>query len=488
MKKLILIVLMFSSVLGVKAQDTTRWRLDNNIIYKYVSWGSSFDSLGGIFAHGPIHDFFYIDSMGIVKKQYQIQIKQVFQHNDNNLYGINGAVPSTEFYYECFNYEGDSLFKMDTSGVLQWKVPFSAGFIAPGAGTDFYVIARDTVLQGHSYHFPNVSTDVIISKLDSSANVVWQDTIKSIGTNSWVEVYTVRSNKNGDLVVFGAFEDSILIQNVGVSLNNNGGYPNFIALLDSSGNLKWLHGLDNYYFFNNTYTVDDFGNVYYFLTGTFDSIVYNKVSLIKIFYNGSFSLLKTYETGWGDAMCIDTSGNLAVACFGTPLDTVQNFYPSGAYLTSIDTLGNILWEGVYGPGPKEWGFETPVEIQSDIYNNLIIHTIKSGSYRLVPDDSLYLPPISMNIMLSVQEMAVYPNPFSSVLNLSYELEAVADMELSLYDILGKKYDLPELSAQSGEQSAGTHELSVNTASLPSGTYFLRIRVGDAVLHRKLIKL
>ena len=83
---------------------------------------------------------------------------------------------------------------------------------------------------------------------------------------------------------------------------------------------------------------------------------------------------------------------------------------------------------------------------------------------------------------------VSPNPFSSVLNLSYKLETVADVELSLYDILGKKYDLPELSTQSGEQSAGTHELSVNTASLPSGTYFLRIRVGDAVLHRKLVKM
>ena len=487
MKKLILIVLMFSSVLGVKAQDTTRWRLDDPP-YHGVWWGFDFDSLGGIYHPYFNYEMHHLDSTGTMTQNYPIHTKMVFQHSDENLYGIVGYIPNSPFNSTpLFHYEGDSLYKMDTNGVLQWKVPFSAGFIAPGAGTDFYTVRRDSVFEDVANN-AGVNTDVIFSKLDSSANVVWQDTIKSIGANSWVEVYGVKSNKRGDLVMHGFFEDSIQIGGIGLG-QTHPFVQHFLLLTDSSGNLIWIRtGLDS---INNgvslwhktkwgqNYAINEQGKVYYL----------SEYSLFELGYDSSFSVLKSYTSylTW-NIIELDTSGKLVVVGYGSPLDTVSNSYPNGTYLTSIDTMGNILWEGVFGGGVSEFDLGTPIQIKVDNYNNLIVNVIGGGSARLVPDDSLFLPPISMNIMLSVQEMAVYPNPFSSVLNLSYELETVADVELSLYDILGKKYDLADLVEQSGEQSAGTHELSVNTASLPSGTYFLRIRVGDAVEHRKLLKL
>ena len=147
----------------------------------------------------------------------------------------------------------------------------------------------------------------------------------------------------------------------------------------------------------------------------------------------------------------------------------------------------LMIEGMgtnYGVNPSAWGSGYNVFLLCAHKDAMVTYTNSNGIYSGYCSTHV----LGADDLLENLKLSISPNPFSSVLNLSYELETVADVELSLYDILGKKYDLPELSAQSGERSAGVHALSVNTASLPSGTYFLRIRVGDDVEHRKLVKL
>ena len=169
-------------------------------------------------------------------------------------------------------------------------------------------------------------------------------------------------------------------------------------------------------------------------------------------------------------------------------DKPRDFVQYTNYIRVIDTGSVYLHlSGLYNPKFDSITYFYSDSTDAGTYNDLqrILFKVGHGAEKGAIDNLIVS---NESKILSKMKFMTYPNPFSSVLNLSYELETVADVELSLYDILGKKYDLPELSAQSGEQSAGTHALSVNTASLPSGTYFLRIRVGDAVLHRKLVKL
>lgn len=68
----------------------------------------------------------------------------------------------------------------------------------------------------------------------------------------------------------------------------------------------------------------------------------------------------------------------------------------------------------------------------------------------------------------------YPNPFNPTTMISYSLPIKTEIELTVYDISGRK--LVEL--YSGKQKAGTHTLEWNAGHLPSGVYFVKLIVGE----------
>ena len=155
------------------------------------------------------------------------------------------------------------------------------------------------------------------------------------------------------------------------------------------------------------------------------------------------------------------------------ITAINTVIPTGIKVTFNAGNSILLSDGFvakYGSGFKAW-----------IEGCILSKPLNKNTTEIMLEDTIL--GANNQFLLSVN-----PNPFSNALQINYELVNSQIVELSLYDILGKKYDLLELSAQSGEQPAGTHELRVNTASLPSGTYFLRIRVGDDVEHRKLVKM
>jgi hypothetical protein len=73
----------------------------------------------------------------------------------------------------------------------------------------------------------------------------------------------------------------------------------------------------------------------------------------------------------------------------------------------------------------------------------------------------------------------YPNPFNSATHVSVEMPVSADVEVSVYDILGCKI----ATLLSGQQEAGYHTVEWNGTnnaglSAPSGTYFVRMISGS----------
>jgi hypothetical protein len=78
-------------------------------------------------------------------------------------------------------------------------------------------------------------------------------------------------------------------------------------------------------------------------------------------------------------------------------------------------------------------------------------------------------------------LAVSPNPFSSRTTLAFEVPAAAFVRLAVYDVLGRTVAV----LVDGKVGAGRHEATLDGASLPAGTYLIRLEAGSEVQTRPL---
>jgi hypothetical protein len=78
----------------------------------------------------------------------------------------------------------------------------------------------------------------------------------------------------------------------------------------------------------------------------------------------------------------------------------------------------------------------------------------------------------------------YPNPFNPSTAISYQLSAISQVRLGVYDLLGREV----ATLVDGRMEAGTHKVVWNASGFASGTYFYRLQCGESVLVRKLVLL
>ncbi len=78
----------------------------------------------------------------------------------------------------------------------------------------------------------------------------------------------------------------------------------------------------------------------------------------------------------------------------------------------------------------------------------------------------------------------YPNPFNPTTAISYQLSELSHVNLSVYDIAGRK--VAELV--NGWREAGLHEVTFDASNLPSGIYFARLTAGNYEQTQKLLLL
>jgi aminopeptidase YwaD len=68
----------------------------------------------------------------------------------------------------------------------------------------------------------------------------------------------------------------------------------------------------------------------------------------------------------------------------------------------------------------------------------------------------------------------YPNPFNSSTLISFSLQDKGDIDLTIYDLLGRKVT----TLASGPMEAGSHSVSWNAGRCASGIYLCRLRTGE----------
>lgn len=78
-------------------------------------------------------------------------------------------------------------------------------------------------------------------------------------------------------------------------------------------------------------------------------------------------------------------------------------------------------------------------------------------------------------------LTVYPNPFNPVTEISYNLDAASHVELSIYDLAGRRVE----TIFSEQQGPGGHMVSWNAEHHASGVYFCRVKAGEKVETQKL---
>jgi len=86
--------------------------------------------------------------------------------------------------------------------------------------------------------------------------------------------------------------------------------------------------------------------------------------------------------------------------------------------------------------------------------------------------------------LSVQEtyFDVYPNPASGDINITFRLAETQNIKIELYNLLGEKVN----SVDNGKTSSGLHNLQLNTQSLNTGVYFIKLSTEVAATTKKLV--
>jgi hypothetical protein len=76
----------------------------------------------------------------------------------------------------------------------------------------------------------------------------------------------------------------------------------------------------------------------------------------------------------------------------------------------------------------------------------------------------------------------YPNPFNPTTVVSYQLSAVSDVRLAVYDVLGREVRV----LVSGEKAPGRYSVTFDATGLSSGLYLCRLRAGEKAESRKML--
>jgi len=155
------------------------------------------------------------------------------------------------------------------------------------------------------------------------------------------------------------------------------------------------------------------------------------------------------------------------------------------------TTNNGIYHLMLHPNAIEWDKDYPWQHLAHISERKNIWYVATGHlylYHLIQENA----PEPLNIFakqdMIPEDMILmqnYPNPFNPVTIINYKLEMTNIIELSLYDILGKKI----ATLVSGTQVAGHHSIEWDGSDFSSGIYFYVLRNSEAeVRTRKMMLL
>jgi hypothetical protein len=92
--------------------------------------------------------------------------------------------------------------------------------------------------------------------------------------------------------------------------------------------------------------------------------------------------------------------------------------------------------------------------------------------------------VAIEEFVNCPQISIAPNPVKSSTAINLDLPKVNTVEISIYNTTG----ICLKNWQYTNQQAGQKEYQLNLADIPSGMYLCRIKFGDEVVTKKIIKL
>ena len=133
-----------------------------------------------------------------------------------------------------------------------------------------------------------------------------------------------------------------------------------------------------------------------------------------------------------------------------------------------------------------FSFSTPAQKRMDTHNGFsmpkskIVASSESGP-RFVMHVNPGLGDENPDLPSEVTLNQNYPNPFNPATTISYELPESAEVNLAVYDMLGRKV----ATLVNENIQAGSHQVTFDASNLSSGVYVYQLEAGATVLTRKL---
>ncbi len=183
-----------------------------------------------------------------------------------------------------------------------------------------------------------------------------------------------------------------------------------------------------------------------------DSTIANK----KLFY-------QIPATGYADGMKVDSAGN--IYCTGPT--GVWIVSPEGKYLDKIAMSEN--------PSNCNWG---------DADGKTLYITAGKSLYRIRMATATAVKEHGSLKIKNFKLYANYPNPFNPSTTITFDLSKAQNVKLKIFDILGNEQEI----LLNSYLSAGTHSVTFEAESFPSGVYMYQLEAGNFVQSKKMVLL
>lgn len=407
---------------------------------------------------------------------------------------------------------GILLLKLDVYGNEEWSRIIDT--------TSVGVCIRQTNDSGYVIAGSNNNFGTVI-KTDKLGSIIWKKQYSI--NNEPSSFYKMKLLHNGELIMCGR---------ISIPLKA------YIVKTDSMGNVIWEKSYSNSPSFTIAYDISYANDGFIYLTGVTAINGFAKTLIGKIDESGNYIWFKSYGTeGKGDAQSgsgIIWEDNNKIFISGSK--TI--FFSYSGHFTKIDSTGNIVFQEDYNSADefvsmvkfyngyalcgsngstnkinlvtvddegnqmlnRFYSFNTIDEIT---YAYSISLTGKSGFFVTglttyqgsginlniigIKTDSLgnvYVSIHSQNNIIP-NEFTLYqnfPNPFNGQTKIKFDIKKDGFVNLSIYDISGKKIS----EILNGNYSEGTYEILLNLNFLPSGIYFYKMKNEEISEVKKMI--
>ena len=359
--------------------------------------------------------------------------------------------------------------KYSSTGALKWVRYYSSpgGFL--DSGNDIAIDEQGNLyVCGYAKLSPtNNGFDAVILKYDNAGNQIW---VRSIAgpVNKPDNLNSIALDDSGNIYGGGSITDDSLQ-----------GPDCLVVKYDPSGNQLWvrkLQGTSSSIDQVLNITLDNSGNLY--ATGYYgETGLGAQILTAKYDASGTLLWMDTYSPtnglngDRGNEIVVNNSGNIYVCGEFTP----NGEFSPDAIILKYNNSGALQWTQTHRK-PISNGLDYFSSIAIDLSGSPVVTgteqdtLINRNIVTIKYNQTVSITSISSEIPEKFSLFQNYPNPFNPMTKIKFDIPKAFNAKLAVYDILGKEVAV----LVNDNLKPGSYEVELNSADLPSGTYFYRL--------------